>query len=70
VIEPIQQAFLGELDRRGKTERRLLQPTEFGPAFLLFLLWTLLASVVLRVRTLAAPSRIGSIDALRLLGRA
>jgi hypothetical protein len=29
---------------------------EFGPAFLLFLLWTLLASVVLTVR----PSRVGS----------
>jgi len=35
---------------------------DFGPAFLLFLLWTLLASVVLTVRTLAAPSRIGSIE--------
>jgi hypothetical protein len=30
---------------------------EFGPAFLLFLLWTLLASVVLTVRAGRAPSR-------------
>jgi hypothetical protein len=35
---------------------------EFGPAFLLFSLWTLLASVVLTLRPLAAPSRIGSIE--------
>jgi hypothetical protein len=35
---------------------------DFGPAFLLFLLWTLLASVVLTVRTLGAPSHIGRIE--------
>jgi hypothetical protein len=28
---------------------------EFGPAFLLFMLWTLLASVVLTVRPSAVP---------------
>ena len=34
---------------------------EFGPAFLLFLLWTLLASVVLTVRPSAVRSRAGSV---------
>ena len=38
---------------------------EFGPAFLLFLLWTLLASVVLTVRSAGSPSSAQQLEASR-----